>query len=756
MSDANPSWLDAPVALFAHCKAAETSGHPTIADVLHHVRAPSTEHVDLIAKIRAVPTKDEQNRLKQNLPAVTFAADLHHRKSETPLSERLISWSGVAVMDGDDLEKPDAIRDALKGDPFIGAAFVSPSGKGVKILVRFAHPDRFADCWRAAASYLKSVHGITADPAPKNPASLCFLSHDPDLWIADGEVLAFQPMTDETVQKPIESPKPAPTDGALRPGDDFNLRGILSALITHHGWTLHKDGPNQLWRRPGKDWGYSATYNGKVFYVFTSSAAPLQANTGYSPFAVLAHLEHGGDFAAAARALRSYNFGDKTALPSVPAAQITPIVSVDDSDDPPESDDPDDPGPVPETMLKVPGFVANVMNFCLETAPYPNPVMAFCGAMTLQGTLAGRKVRDEFDNRTNLYLLGLANSGAGKDRPRKVNQEIMLEVNLANQIGDAFASAEGIEDRMYATPTMLFQTDEMDSLLLAMRDGNDGRNERVMQSLLKFFSSANGIYPMRVKAGDDPLFINQPCLSIFGTAIAKHFYEALSSKMLSNGFVARMSILEPGKRGHGQRSFTTPVPPSILSVATWWSKFSPGNTGNLSTVNPKPLIVPFAPETLELIDNIRRQTEIAYDNFEAKNDQMGMAIWARATEKVHRFALTYACSVNHMAAMITPEAIQWAWKLVEHQTKRMIAMAKLHSYEGDFDQRQKKALQAIKAKGGMMSQEQLTKALRTIPCREREEVITNLVLTKQIFTHTEQTPGRPKTIYRLPCREGKS
>ncbi len=73
----------------------------------------------------------------------------------------------------------------------------------------------------------------------------------------------------------------------------------------------------------------------------------------------------------------------------------------------------DDPGPIPDDLLRVPGFVSELMDHCVATAPYPNLVMAFCGALTLQAFLAGRKVRDPGDNRTNLYLLGLAYSSAG-------------------------------------------------------------------------------------------------------------------------------------------------------------------------------------------------------------------------------------------------------------------------------------------------------------------------------------------------------
>jgi hypothetical protein len=219
-----------------------------------------------------------------------------------------------------------------------------------------------------------------------------------------------------------------------------------------------------------------------------------------------------------------------------------------------------DPGPTPDHLLHVPGFIDAVMTYTLQTAPYPERSLAFCGALALQALLAGRKVRDPADNRTSLYILGLANSGAGKDYPRKVNQKILLEAGLTECLGDTFASGEGIEDRLFLHPAVLFQTDEIDGLMAKINLGKDARHEGIMNVLLKMYTSANSLYPMRVKAGKEPGVIDQPCLCIFGTAIPKHYYEALSLKMLTNGFFARMLILETGKRGRGQdavvRDFT--------------------------------------------------------------------------------------------------------------------------------------------------------------------------------------------------------
>ena len=96
---------------------------------------------------------------------------------------------------------------------------------------------------------------------------------------------------------------PLSVDNPHRPGDDFNNRGDVRSVLTQFGWVRARDGENEYWRRPGKTSGTSATLKDRVFYVFSSNAAPFEPNQAYSPFAVYTLLHHGGDYEQAARSL---------------------------------------------------------------------------------------------------------------------------------------------------------------------------------------------------------------------------------------------------------------------------------------------------------------------------------------------------------------------------------------------------------------------------------------------------------------------
>ena len=410
---------------------------------------------------------------------------------------------------------------------------------------------------------------------------------------------------------------------------------------------------------------------------------------------------------------------------------------------------PIDPGPIPAELLRVPGFISEVMDHCLATAPYPNEVMAFAGALALQAVLAGRKVRDPADNRTNLYLLGLAHSSAGKDHPRKLNQEILHTVGLADQIGGRFASGEGIQDALHSEPCMLFQTDEIDGMLQSINKARDARHENIMGSLLMLYSAANSIFPMRRKAGQGSGgAIDQPCLVLFGTAIPNHYYEALSERMLTNGFFARMIVLEAGRRPPGQEPKVKALPPRLIETAIWWADFKPG-AGNLQIWHPEPKVVQVTREGASILKEVRLEAESEYSETEGDDDAAGTAVWGRVPEHVRKLALLYAISESHEDPVIGEEATTWARRFVLHQVRRMLAMMQSHVAANPFHADCLKVLGKLRAAPGCELPHSVLLKRMKLDAKAFAAVIETLEQRGDIQLRTEQTDGRPRDLYSL-------
>lgn len=99
--------------------------------------------------------------------------------------------------------------------------------------------------------------------------------------------------------------------GDVTPGDDFESKTDWADILD--GWTLvHTRGRTRYWRRPGKDDGLSATTghadDRDRLYVFSSSTR-FEPGVPYTKFGAYTVLRHGGDHAAAAKALAGAGFG---------------------------------------------------------------------------------------------------------------------------------------------------------------------------------------------------------------------------------------------------------------------------------------------------------------------------------------------------------------------------------------------------------------------------------------------------------------
>lgn len=411
-----------------------------------------------------------------------------------------------------------------------------------------------------------------------------------------------------------------------------------------------------------------------------------------------------------------------------------------------------DPGPIPPELLRVPGFVSEVMDHCLETAPYPNQALAFCGALSLQAFLAGRKVRDQADNRTNIYLLGLAFSSVGKDWPRKINVRVAHHIGMANCVGESFASGEGIQDVMSVNPSMLFQTDEIDGLLQSINKAKDARHENLLNTLLKMYSSSNSVFPIRPKArqGQREIAgaIDQPCLVIFGTAIPTHYYGALTERLLTNGFFARTVIVESGKRSDGQEPKICELPPRILETAHWWSEFNPG-TGNLQDWHPVPAIVEYTNDAQRLLIESRSECDAQYAQAEKRGDPVGTTVWGRVNEQTRKFALLYAISANHETPSIDVPAVVWATRFLRHQTERMLYMAQIHAAENPFHAECLKFLQKLRDAPNQTLSHSLALKRMKMDAQSFWKMVLTLGQQGDIEKVDVKTAGRTGLAYRL-------
>jgi hypothetical protein len=125
------------------------------------------------------PLRDRVAKLKDSLVCILFSGTFSQRSDNY-----LITHSGYIILDMDKVDSPMTYRNIMfENLQYIRAAWISPSGNGVKLLVRIT-PNK--EEHRGRFEGLKAViPGI--DPSGINESRICYESYDPGILIREEE-----------------------------------------------------------------------------------------------------------------------------------------------------------------------------------------------------------------------------------------------------------------------------------------------------------------------------------------------------------------------------------------------------------------------------------------------------------------------------------------------------------------------------------------------------------------------------------------
>ena len=166
--------INTQVSIFKSIKDVANPYHKSVGYFLDRIKNGSLA-THLVLKFRE--TQDDS--VKRQLPACTFSGTFAYRNANS-----LMQFSQFACLDFDKfngLEDAQQIKDNLCSDECLFAAFISPSGKGVKAIFRVANkPEKYEAMYRALCLKYTDVH---LDSKTKDISRLCFESYDPDIYI---------------------------------------------------------------------------------------------------------------------------------------------------------------------------------------------------------------------------------------------------------------------------------------------------------------------------------------------------------------------------------------------------------------------------------------------------------------------------------------------------------------------------------------------------------------------------------------------
>lgn len=415
------------------------------------------------------------------------------------------------------------------------------------------------------------------------------------------------------------------------------------------------------------------------------------------------------------------------------------------------------PARIPDHLLSPPGLVGQLVAWMNRTAFKRQPALALANALAFWGAVVGRKVADDRDLRTNLYTMGVAHSGSGKDHSRACVKKLCKAAGATDTIlgGEEIASDSAILASLHRSPSLLFQLDEIGHMVAAGNAYNAATYTKAIPvTFTKLFSSAATLYLGKEYASAEVARqdIDQPNACLYGTTVPSTLYAGLSPSQIRDGFLGRVLVFIADDDDPEPTYPPLEQPPEALiaAVQAWAIRRidAPAGTGNLAAAMTDFQLIATTEPAAEA--RFRRlQASTRDDRAELREGTAGLdALWSRAEENSRKVALVLASGCSYDAITITDAIAAYACDLITHLTGRLVDAVGQNVSENLTEANSKRMLALIRQAGGRgITKNTITRKTQWLDNRHRTPLLAGLLEAGLIAGIEESTGGRPATRY---------
>ncbi|MBJ3778844.1 bifunctional DNA primase/polymerase [Acuticoccus mangrovi] len=417
--------------------------------------------------------------------------------------------------------------------------------------------------------------------------------------------------------------------------------------------------------------------------------------------------------------------------------------------------------PEPPIQLTMPdGLVGELTEYMVSTARRPQPLLSLGASLCAIGALMGRRFRTESNLRSNLYVVGIADSGSGKNHSREIINELFLEAGLVEYLGgNKIASGAGLLSALYRQPALLLQLDEFGMFLSAAADRRRSPRHitEILDNMTELYTAAGGVYFGAEYANRDGKNerrdINQPCLCVYGTTTPVHFWSALKEANVVDGSLARFLIMETEEDypeeivDRGIRSAPSGLLDQMRRVAMGGASTA-GNLAGLGSglsTGVEPVTVPMASAAKEVFRSLG--ADVTRQLREARGTTR-TAVLARIAENAAKLALIVAVGRDPERPRIEAGDAHWAISLTQHCSRRTMLAVDRHVADNDNERHRKRVLEIIRtAGGGGLTKSELVRKTQFLPRRDRDDVLADLAETGCIAVRMVPSATKPAAVF---------
>ena len=144
----------------------------TVEEALNRIQTGKSK--EIVSEIRNTLDKEKANKIKANLPSVCFSGQFGSDRKD----EQLILHSGFIVLDFDDVSELREKQTEIISNKIVYACWISPSGKGLKALIKIADGSKHREHFQALQEVFPEI-----DRSGINPSRVCYESYDTEIYV---------------------------------------------------------------------------------------------------------------------------------------------------------------------------------------------------------------------------------------------------------------------------------------------------------------------------------------------------------------------------------------------------------------------------------------------------------------------------------------------------------------------------------------------------------------------------------------------
>lgn len=338
-----------------------------------------------------------------------------------------------------------------------------------------------------------------------------------------------------------------------------------------------------------------------------------------------------------------------------------------------------DEPPASEVYRVPPGLLGEIARYIYSTSPRPVAEISIAGAIALMAGICGRSYNVNGTG-LNQYIMLLAPTGSGKEAIASGIAQLMTCVQRVGMTpaamdfigpGEIRSDVALLKYISKKSPSFVTIAGEFGQTLAAMARPNAASHllgiKRVMLDLYAKSGAGSILRPTIYSDADkNTLALQAPAFSFLGESAPEPFYENVNEALIADGLLPRFTLIEyTGPRpALNPNANHEPIQPLVTSVAQLCVQSLMLNNAS------KALPVDYTPEAKRMLDRFELQCTAAINRKDTR--EVTRHIWNRAHLRALKLASLVAVGVNPYLPTIDEDAAKWAIQISSYNTQKLL------------------------------------------------------------------------------------